>query len=164
MSELTLTVIKLGFLAVLWLFVLSAISAMRTDIFGVKPRAAKPGKAGRERTPRAAKPARTPAKPRVGKGTPTKVVVVDGPDKDKWVPLNDAPVTIGRGSDCTLSLSDEYVSTRHARVLPYDGQYFVEDLGSTNGTHIGSERLTRSTPIAPKTQIRLGRTVLELRK
>jgi pSer/pThr/pTyr-binding forkhead associated (FHA) protein len=160
-SELTLTVIKLGFLAVLWLFVLSAISAMRTDIFGVKPRRAK---AAKERAPRAAKPARPPVKPRTSKGAPTKVVVVDGPDKDKWVPLNDAPVMIGRGSDCTLSLSDEYVSTRHARVIPYDGQFFVEDLGSTNGTHIGSERLTRSTPIAPKTQIRIGRTVLELRK
>jgi hypothetical protein len=160
-SELTLTVIKLGFLAVLWLFVLSMISAMRTDIFGVKPRAAK---ARKEKPARAPKPVKAPPKARPGRGAPTKVVVVDGPDKDKWVPLNDAPVTIGRGSDCTLSLSDEYVSTRHARVIPYDGQFYVEDLGSTNGTHIGAERLTRSTPIAPKTQIRLGRTVLELRK
>lgn len=158
MSELTLTIIKLGFLVVLWLFVLSSVSAMRTDIFGVKPRTPKQPK---DKPAKAVKP---PAKSRTAKGAPTKLVVVDGPDKDRVVPLNDAPVTIGRGSDCTLALTDEYASTRHARIVPYDGQFFVEDLGSTNGTHIGAERLTRATPVAPRTQIRLGRTVLELRK
>ena len=159
MSELTLTVIKLGFLAVLWLFVLSSVSAMRTDIFGVKPRTQKEPKELKQ-----AKAAKQPAKPpKQGKG-PTKVVVVDGPDKDKWAGLGDGPVTIGRGSDCTLALSDEYASTRHARIVPYDGQFFVEDLGSTNGTSLGGERLTRATPVAQKAQIRLGRTVLELRK
>ena len=158
MSELTLTVIKLGFLAVLWLFVLSSVSAMRTDIFGIKPRSSR-----QEREPKPV-PAPKPAKkPKQGKG-PTQVVVVDGPDKGRTVPLNDGPVTIGRGSDNVLALTDEYASTRHARIVPYDGQYFVEDLGSTNGTSLAGERLTRATAVSPKAQIRLGRTVLELRK
>ncbi len=155
MSELTLTVIKLGFLAVLWLFVLSAVSAMRTDVFGVKPRQTKEP---RERPQKAAKA------PRSSRNAPTRLVVVDGPDKDRWAELGEAPVTIGRGPDCTLELSDEYVSTRHARVLRHDGQWYVEDLGSTNGTHLGNQRLTRATPVGTKAQIRLGRTVLELRK
>ncbi len=45
-----------------------------------------------------------------------------------------------------MPLADEYVSTQHARLLLHDGQWYVEDLGSTNGTYIGNERLTRPTP------------------
>ncbi len=156
MSELTLTVIKLGFLAVLWLFVLSAVSAMRTDVFGVKP--------ARQPAQPQDRPQKAPKPPRNGRNAPSRLVVVDGPDKDRWAELGEAPVTIGRGPDCTLALSDEYVSTRHARVLRHDGQWYVEDLGSTNGTHLGTQRLTRATPVGTKAQIRLGRTVLELRK
>jgi hypothetical protein len=148
-SELTLTVIKLGFLAVLWLLVLSVTSAMRADLFGVRP-------------DKAPKPARQSAKP--SRGAPTKVVIVDGPDKDRSVPLQNAPVTFGRGPECSLPLADEYVSTQHARLVPHEGQWYVEDLGSTNGTYIGNDRLTRPTPVGAKSKVRLGKTVLELRK
>jgi pSer/pThr/pTyr-binding forkhead associated (FHA) protein len=153
-SELTLTVIKLGFLAVLWLLILSVTSAMRADLFGVRP--AKPTK---ERA--AAKPARQ-VKP--SRSAPTRVVVVDGPEKGRSVALGGAPVTFGRGADCTLPLGDEYVSTQHARLVLHDGQWYVEDLGSTNGTYVGNERLTRPSPVGAKSRVRLGKTVLELRK
>lgn len=153
MSELTLTVIKLGFLAVLWLLVLSVTSAVRADLFGVRP-----GRAAREP---AAKPVKQPKPTRT---VPTRVVVVDGPAKNTVVALGEAPVTVGRSPDCTLPVDDEYVSTRHARLVPRDGQWFVEDLGSTNGTYIGNERITRSVAVGPKSRVRLGKTVLELRK
>ena len=150
MSELTLTVIKLGFLAVLWLLVLSVTSAVRADLFGVRP--------GRE-------PGGKPAKqPRPTKGAPTRVVVVDGPAKNTVVALGEAPITVGRSPDCTLPVDDEYVSTRHARLVPRDGQWWVEDLGSTNGTYVGNERITRAVPVGAKSRVRLGKTVLELRK
>lgn len=152
MSELTLTVIKLGFLAMLWLLVISATSAMRADLFGVRP--AKP----------AQQPQRTARKGRAPRGAPTKVVIVDGPDRGRSAPLTGAPVTFGRGSECTIPLSDEYVSTQHARLLFHDGQWYVEDLGSTNGTYLGKERLTRSAPVSARARVRLGKTVLELRK
>ena len=151
MSELTLTVIKLGFLAMLWLLVISATSAMRADLFGVRP--AKP-----------AQPQRTAHKAKAPRGAPAKVVIVDGPDRGRTVPLTGAPVTFGRGSECTVPLSDEYVSTQHARLLFHDGQWYAEDLGSTNGTYMGNERMTRSVPVGVRTRIRLGKTVLELRK
>ncbi|HEU4490045.1 MAG TPA: FHA domain-containing protein [Jiangellales bacterium] len=153
MSELTLTVIKLGFLAVLWLLVLSVTSAVRADLFGVRPSrgAREPGD----------KPAR---QPRPTKGAPTRVVVVDGPAKNTAVALGEAPITVGRSPDCTLPVDDEYVSTRHARLVPRDGQWWVEDLGSTNGTYIGKERITRAVPVGTKSRVRLGKTVLELRK
>lgn len=155
MSELTLTVIKLGFLAVLWLLVLSVTSAMRADLFGVRP--PKPPKPARD-TSRPAKQARG------GKGVPTQAVVIEGPDTGLSVPLQGAPVTIGRGQDCAMPLADEYISTQHARLRFHEGQWYVEDLGSTNGTYIGNDRLTRSMPVNVKSRFRLGKTVVELRK
>jgi pSer/pThr/pTyr-binding forkhead associated (FHA) protein len=154
-SELTLTVIKLGFLAVLWLLVLSVTSAMRADLFGVRP--PKPPKASREA-------ARQNKQPRGGKGLPTKAVVIEGPDTGRAAPLEGAPVTIGRGDTCNLPLADEYISTQHARLRFHEGQWYVEDLGSTNGTYIGNDRLTRSMPVNVKSRFRLGKTVVELRK
>jgi pSer/pThr/pTyr-binding forkhead associated (FHA) protein len=151
-SELTLTVIKLGFLAVLWLLVLSVTSAMRADLFGVRP--AKAPKQTRQAV-KAPKPSRS---------APRKVTIVDGPDKDRSVALETAPVTFGRGAECTMPLADEYVSTQHARLVLHEGQWYVEDLGSTNGTYIGNDRLTRPTPVGAKSRVRLGKTVLELRK
>jgi len=154
-SELTLTVIKLGFLAVLWLLILSVVSAMRADLFGVRP--TKQPKESRT----AARPAR---QPRPSRGLPTRVVIVDGPDQGRAVALESAPVTFGRGPECTMPLADEYVSTQHARLVLHDNHWYVEDLGSTNGTYIGNERLTRPTQVGAKSRVRLGKTVLELRK
>jgi pSer/pThr/pTyr-binding forkhead associated (FHA) protein len=150
-SELTLTVIKLGFLAMLWLLVLSVTSAMRADLFGVRPQ-------------KSTTPTRPASKTRSSRGAPTRAVIVDGPDKGRSVPLTGAPVSFGRGADCTVPLADEYVSTKHARLLFHDGQWYVEDLGSTNGTYLGNERLTRSVPVRPRNRVRLGKTVFELRR
>ena len=157
MSELTLTLIKLGFLAVLWLFVLSAVSVIRSDIFGSRvdsPRVSKPAKP--------AKPARQPR--RAARSAPSTLTVTDGPNAGQIVALNDEPVLIGRGTDAALRLDDDYVSTRHARFASNGEQWFVEDLGSTNGTYLGSQRVTAPTPIGIGTPVRLGKTVVELRK
>ncbi|MGH3499090.1 MAG: FHA domain-containing protein FhaB/FipA [Nocardioidaceae bacterium] len=159
MSELTLTLIKLGFLAVLWLFVLSAVSVIRSDIFGARVDTAKNGKQG--------KPAKAPKQSKQRKptrGAPSKLVVVDGPNSGMEVPLTDGPLLIGRGSDAALRLDDDYVSTRHARIASNGEQWFVEDLGSTNGTYLGSQRVSTPTPIALGTPVRLGKTIVELRK
>jgi hypothetical protein len=154
MSELTLTLIKLGFLAVLWLFVLSAVSVIRSDIFGTKapppPRQARSKPAAKSR-----KPAR---------GVPTKLQVVDGPNAGQSVPLGDAPILLGRGTDAAIRLDDDYVSTRHARFATNGEQWFVEDLGSTNGTYLGSQRITSPIPIGIGIPVRLGKTIVELQK
>ena len=152
MSELTLTVIKLGFLAVLWLLVLSVTSAMRADLFGVRPA-------------KAPKQARQAAKaPKPSRGAPRRVVIIEGPDKDHSVPLETAPVTFGRGPECTVPLADEYVSTQHARLVLHEGQWYVEDLGSTNGTYIGSQRISTPMVVAIGVQVRVGKTIAELKK
>jgi hypothetical protein len=165
-SELTLTLIRLGFLAVLWLFVLSAVSVIRSDMFGARVenrKASKPARAAQPpKPPKPPKPARTLR--RGSRHAPRSLVVVDGPDKGQSAPLSEQPILIGRGADAAIRLDDDYVSTRHARVASNGEQWFVEDLGSTNGTYLGHQRVTTPTPLTMGTPIRVGKTVLELRR
>jgi len=156
MSELTLTLIKLGFLAVLWLFVLSAVSVIRSDIFGTKAPST-PRQPKQKAAPKA-KPRKTP------RGVPTTLKIVDGPNAGQSVPLGDGPILLGRGTDAAIRLDDDYVSTRHARFATNGEQWFVEDLGSTNGTYLGSQRITAPVPIGLGIQVRLGKTIVELQK
>jgi pSer/pThr/pTyr-binding forkhead associated (FHA) protein len=61
-------------------------------------------------------------------------------------------------------LNDDYASTYHARIFPQDGQWLVEDLGSTNGTYLDRQKVARPTPVPVGVPIRIGKTVLELRR
>jgi pSer/pThr/pTyr-binding forkhead associated (FHA) protein len=155
-SELTLFLIKISYLAILWIFVLSAISVVRSDMFGARM----PSTAREAAAPKA--PRQTKQKTR--RGSPTHVLVVDGANKGERADLAQAPILIGRGSDAAIRLDDDYVSTRHARIAVSGDQWFVEDLGSTNGTYIGSARITQPTTLTIGTQVRIGKTLLELRK
>ncbi|WP_020575022.1 FHA domain-containing protein FhaB/FipA [Actinopolymorpha alba] len=157
MSELTLTIIKLGFLAVLWLFVLSTVSVIRSDLFG--SRVTPPARG--ERRPKPAKPTRPP---RRRKGEPSAAVVVQGASAGLQVPLGDTPLAIGRGSECELHIDDEYVSTRHAVLRPQGGTWYVEDLGSTNGTFVGESRIHGPTAVGSGIPVRVGKTIIELYK
>jgi pSer/pThr/pTyr-binding forkhead associated (FHA) protein len=159
-TELTLTLIKLGFLAVLWLFVLSAVSVIRSDIFGAKvesPRVPKQPKQ-KQRAPKVPK-GRKPKR-----GMPSTLVVTDGPNSGQMVPVTGADILLGRGTDAAIRLDDDYVSTRHARFSTNGEQWYVEDLGSTNGTYLGSQRVTTPVPVDLGVPVRLGKTVVELRK
>ena len=159
MSELTLFLIRLAFLAILWIFVLSAISVIRSDMFGARvPEAARGAEAKRERK---REKRREPSRRR---GSPTHVIVVEGSNAGERAELDQAPILIGRGSDAQIRLDDDYVSTRHARIASSGDQWFVEDLGSTNGTYIGTVRITQPTTITLGTQVRVGKTIIELRK
>ncbi|HEY0891366.1 MAG TPA: FHA domain-containing protein [Nocardioides sp.] len=162
MSELTLFLIRIAYLAILWIFVLSVVSVIRSDMFGARvPDAGRAPARQRSKGPSKSKP----AKPR--RGAPTHVLVVEGRNAGERAELADAPILIGRGSDAAIRLDDDYVSTRHARIAASasePGQWFVEDLGSTNGTYIGSVRLSQPTTLTLGTQVRIGKTILELRK
>ena len=165
MSELTLTVIRLGFLAVLWMFVLTAVSVMRSDLSGRRIPSRAPGR--RPAAAPAQRPARSekPAKPTKGRrGVPTTLVVTQGALSGTTVRLADQPVTLGRSQESTIVLDDDYVSGRHARFFPRDGQWFVEDAGSTNGTYIDRTKVTSATPVKIGMPVRIGKTVVELRK
>ena len=163
MSELTLMLIRFAYLAILWIFVLAAISVIRSDMFGARidsHAASRPP--GRPR-PRARRP--TAASPPSARAAHRRqVAIVDGANEGETVSLDDAPILIGRGSDAAIRLDDDYVSTRHARIASSGDQWFVEDLGSTNGTYIGSQRLTQPTALQLGSKVRIGKTTLELKK
>ncbi|MGA5764575.1 FHA domain-containing protein FhaB/FipA [Nonomuraea bangladeshensis] len=156
MSELTLLLIRLAFLAVLWFFVIAAVGVIRTDLFGSRTAPAAPRKA-----PRTTK---APVKPKSKKGEPRQLIVTGGPLQGTTIDLTETPITIGRANDATLVVSDDYASSRHARLFPQDGQWIVEDLGSTNGTYLDRNKVTRPTPVPLGVPIRVGKTVIELRK
>jgi pSer/pThr/pTyr-binding forkhead associated (FHA) protein len=168
MSELTLTVMRLGFLAVLWLFVIVAVQVIRSDLFGtrVTQRAGRRDTGTRPPQQRQqAVPQPQQQGPRQRRGAPTKLVVSEGSLAGTTVALQGQTITLGRAHDSTIVLDDDYASSRHARIYPdRDGQWIVEDLGSTNGTYLDRNRLTTPTPVPLGAPIRIGKTVIELRK
>ncbi|SOD70833.1 FHA domain-containing protein [Jatrophihabitans sp. GAS493] len=157
-SPLAIQLMRFGFLALLWLFVLAAVRVIRTDLsasgqqrVGVPPPARR---RNRTKEPVPAAPARRGA---------TQLVVTAGGLAGTRIGLTGAPVLIGRANDSTLVLTDDYASTRHARISQQDGVWFVEDLGSTNGTYLGARRIEAPSPIEVGVPVRIGKTVLELR-
>jgi len=161
MNELSLTIIRVAFLAVLWLFVIAAIGVVRTDLLGGPSATTRRGKARQAQAPR---PGRPPRAPRPGRGSPRILVVTAGALKGTSIDLAQQQITLGRANDATLVLNDDYASSRHARIFPQDGQWIVEDLGSTNGTYLDRQKVTRPLPVPLGVPIRIGKTVLELRR
>ncbi|GAB48797.1 FHA domain-containing protein FhaB/FipA [Mobilicoccus pelagius] len=155
MSELTLAVVRLGLLAIMWLFVFSIVGVIRSDLYGT--RIVQKGEGGRRRV----RP--TENAPRLRGRRPFSVlVVVEGALRGSTAPLKESGVLLGRNPECTLVIDDDYASGRHARVYADDASWYVEDLGSTNGTFVDGRRITEPTPLKEGTQLRIGTTVLEL--
>jgi hypothetical protein len=144
-------------LILLWGFVIAAIVAVRNDVFGARPPRQRPA-----RPARAPRPARPPRQPKARRSPPTRVAVVDGPLAGRSFALSSLPLTIGRAEDSTIAINDDYVSSNHARLVPNGSAWLLEDLGSTNGTLLDASKVTAPTEVHAGSQIRIGRTVLEL--
>lgn len=166
MSELTIVALRLGFVLALWVFVIAVLLVLRNDLFGttVVTRARKDPR-------REQRPSADPANPaKVGNGrtdpavTVTSLVVTAGPLRGTSLTLGSTPVLIGRAPECTLVLDDDYASNRHARVFQRNGEWMVEDLGSTNGTLVSDRRIEGAVAFRPGAQVRIGRTEIELRR
>jgi pSer/pThr/pTyr-binding forkhead associated (FHA) protein len=156
MPPIFLLIVKIAFLIVLYLFVARAVRAVLLDVYG--PRADKPPGRRRQRGRQqsAPRPARTSRK------MPRELVVNDL-DGKRNVPLRDS-VTIGRAASCDLVVSDNYVSNVHARIFAKDGAYWLEDLGSTNGTYVNRGKVSVPVAIGPGDEVRVGKATLELRR
>ncbi|WP_411720121.1 FHA domain-containing protein [Mycetocola sp.] len=180
MSELTLLVLRIGFLLLLWLFVFAIVYALRSDIFGPgsrKPQAAQAGQAPQQAP-------RPPAAPPVLPNNPTppvvppsnrkndkatihnvsRLVITAGPKEGLEVSLGRDPLTIGRAPDSGLVIRDDYTSTHHAKLLLWNEDWMVQDLDSTNGTFLGGKRISSPTQITLGTPIKVGATSFELRR
>lgn len=197
MSQLTLTLLRLGLLALLWIFIFSVVGVLRADIYGTAVSRRSQRKAQKRRAKQEQRvdradtgPRRSAAAPvdpsgasaggaaqgvapsgggevatgrRRGRHAPTTLTVTEGPLTGTSLPLRGNGILIGRNPECALVLDDDYASGRHCRLFPGSEGWLVEDLGSTNGTFMGRDKLTSPRPVEIGTTLRIGKTVLELR-
>jgi pSer/pThr/pTyr-binding forkhead associated (FHA) protein len=145
-----LTILKFLFLALLYLFIARAIRVIYLDLVG-------------PRVPRAAAAQSTPA-PRKRRQQPRELVVTEGDGAARTYPMAEEPIRIGRSDACQVVLQDTYASQVHARVFPKDGEWFVEDLGSTNGTYLNRVKVGQPSPVGTGDEIRIGKTTLALKR
>lgn len=152
MSELTLTLLRLGLLAALWLFVFGILSTLRRDLT----------QTGRSVRPqRISKAPKAPKMRGRRKGTHVQMIMASG--EQRRLDLGDQPLTFGRATDNTIVLDDDYTSSYHARIVPRERGWAVEDCGSTNGTWVDRRRITSATLLQPGQRVRIGKTELEVR-
>jgi FHA domain len=165
MTGLTLTLMKLGLLVVLWLFVLFSLAVIRTDLFGAAGSRVRSPRPSARPTPGAGAAAAAGQAVRPRRGGPTLLYVTAGSLAGTSVPLGTQQITLGRAHDSTIVLDDDFASSRHARIFPDpSGQWVVEDLNSTNGTYLDRNKISEPTLVPVGVPIRIGKTVLELRK
>ena len=153
MSPFILSVLKYSLLVLLYFFIYRAVKSVATDVAGRRPSRTVETRAQRQKPTRASR-GRTPS-----------AVVVHGPDGTKVgsFRLSD-PLNVGRSEACAIRLEDTYVSQMHARLYGKNGAWFVEDLGSTNGTYVNDRRVAAPVEVHAGDVVRVGKTVLELRR
>ncbi|MFM9919433.1 FHA domain-containing protein [Lacisediminihabitans sp. H27-G8] len=192
MSELTLLLLRFGFLIILWAFVFAVVYALRTDLFGQRVRrlpadvasgaavASQPFVASAVAPPVAPAPAWSAGTAsdasdateafdvQPGKGNSslvaTRLVITSGPKEGLELSLPKEPLTIGRSSESGLVIRDDYTSTHHARLMLWSEDWVIQDLDSTNGTFLNGTRVTLPTPVPLNTPVRIGTTSFELRR
>jgi pSer/pThr/pTyr-binding forkhead associated (FHA) protein len=150
-TPFALTALKYGLLALLFLFIWRStrwvVRGLNVDRGSSLPPTGRRATAGS-----------------VGAPTPT-TVLVHGTDGAKPKPMRlEASVTVGRAPECELRVDDTYASSQHARIFGKNGSWYVEDLGSTNGTFVNEQKLAAPAMLQPGDRIRVGATVLELRR
>lgn len=182
-SELTLLVLRIGFLLLLWFFVFAIVYALRSDLFGGRvrklqaestPKASSPFPGGAPVRPAA--PAAPVAPPPQAAGSPasnrpmatvltaSRLVITSGSGAGNEVPLGRDPITIGRSAESGLVIRDDYTSTHHARLMLWNNEWMIQDLDSTNGTFLDGKRVTVPTQVPLDAPIKIGSTTFELRR
>ncbi len=154
-TPFVLSVLKYAFLVLLYFFVYRALRTVVTLDLGGGRKARKSRKQDQARPPRSSN-----GRSRV----PSTVLVRSADGKKLGTYRLSEPLEIGRSEGSQIKLDDTYVSTNHARLFPRNGSWFVEDLGSTNGTYLNQQRVSSSSEVHPGDTLKVGKTVLELRK
>lgn len=155
MPVLVLDVLKYAFLAILYLFVARAVKAIYVELRPQSSGAPAPRAAGSAPAARSGKRSKKP--------TGTMAVIEGEKLKGKTFTVT-GELLIGRSSDCHVTLDEAYVSSKHARIFERDDKTMLEDLGSTNGTYLNRRRITAATELQRGDRIKIGRTVMEMRK
>ena len=147
MPDIVLVLLKYAFLAILYIFIMRAVKAVYVELTPPATATAAPGRQA----------------PRKTKKVPRKAALVEGPRKGKTFDLGEELI-IGRGDKCQITLDDSYVSQVHARIFAKGESFVLEDLGSTNGTYLNRRRITAPVELQRGDQVKIGKTVMELRK
>ncbi len=158
MPDSLLTILKLCFLALLYLFFFRVLRAVWAEM---SPRATAPTPA-----PPVASPARGWGGAKAAGGNAKAAggrlrVIEPAETKGQTYDLAEE-LTVGRAGGCQITLDDTYVSQLHARVFRREGQLYVEDLGSTNGTYLNRKKVTAPIAIRKGDRLQIGKTVMEL--
>ncbi len=148
MPPFLLTVLKIAFLLLLYFFLYRVVRAVVLDLYTGRQRKAQP----------------RPRRQRGGKPAPTRLVVIDDRGSKVGAHRLDGTVQIGRAPSCDIRPEDTYLSQHHARVLERNGTWYVEDMGSTNGTYLNQRKVSSPAEISPGDRIRVGKTTIEVRK
>jgi type III secretion system (T3SS) inner membrane Yop/YscD-like protein len=175
MSELTLLILRLAFLAVLWLFVFAVVYALRSDLFGQRLRRQGADVVSPFAGAAVAAPAGAPSildTPTEAMAVPDgqdvaiakRLVITSGPKEGLEIELPSEQLAIGRSSESGLVIRDDYTSTHHARLLLWKDGWVVQDLDSTNGTFLDGTRVTQPALIPLNTPVTIGTTTFELRR
>ena len=153
MPTIVLDLLKYVFLAVLYIFMARAVKAIYVEI--KPPQTARVQQATKQRAPSTG---------RRSKKAPRKVAVVEGEGlKGQTFELN-SELLIGRAEKCHIVLQDTYASQVHARIFSKGEGFMVEDMGSTNGTYLNRQKVISPTELARGDHVKIGKTVLEMRK
>jgi len=166
MSELALLIVRIGFVAVLWIFVFSIISVIRADLFGQKV----VGRAAKAAAPTVVSAPVVPAPPTtrpqatepVG-AIASRLVITQGDRTGVELALTGKEILIGRAASCDLLVDDEYASSQHAKLIQMNNDWLIQDLNSTNGTFLAGNRVGTPAVVKLNTPVRVGKTVFELR-
>jgi hypothetical protein len=148
--EGVLLLLKIGFLALLYLFIWRIVRTASKDLrlpqesFILGPQQAEAAGLGKRSSP-----------------SMGRLVVVSSPaleERSEYV-LDSAGITIGRGPQNTVALDDDdFASASHARVEPRQDGVWLEDEGSTNGTYLNGVKLSRPRKLTPGDLVRVGET------
>lgn len=177
MSDLALFLVRIGFLAVLWIFVFSILSVIRADLFGQKvvsrvAEANQPVVVSAPVIPAAPlnnTPETSDALPVIDAPAsdlqiiPSKLLLTAGPRKGQELRLDRREVTIGRADNADLVIQDEFASTHHAKLVLMNGEWLIQDLNSTNGTFVNGKRVGTPMVVKANVPVQIGNSVFELR-
>ncbi len=151
MSELALTLLRMGFLALLWIFIFVILRLMRSDLNRVDSKFT---------TKSAISPndlTKTKSSAKVNR------VIVVSEEFEKEYDLREG-MTFGRSSDVAVHIDDDYASGKHAQIRIENGNWIYEDLGSTNGSWQDRKRISGPVKLKRGLVLKIGNTELRFEK
>ncbi|MFQ5599635.1 MAG: FHA domain-containing protein [Candidatus Krumholzibacteriia bacterium] len=94
--------------------------------------------------------------------SPGRLVRMNGTQQDKKLEIPTSVCILGRAPTADVVFEEESVSKQHARLSHADGEYRIEDLGSSNGTFVNGRRVREATEVHSGDLLRLGSVILKL--